>query len=135
MATIAMAFPIRPEKFSSWRKTVVDLAGPRREEFGAARRRQGCTRERIWLQQTPQGPLEIIILETEDPARTLQEIATSQEPFDVWFRQFVLEHYGLDLSQPMPGPLVPTSLGVVSRVTASREGATVTTTTDRREGP
>jgi hypothetical protein len=28
----------------------------------------------------------------------------SQEPFDVWFRQFLMEIYGLDLSQPPAGP-------------------------------
>ena len=32
------------------------------------------------------------------------EIATLHEPFDAWFRAFVLEHNGLDLSRSMPGP-------------------------------
>jgi hypothetical protein len=104
MAVIAMAMPILPDKFDSWRERVDALTGSRREEFGAARRRQGVTRQRVWLQQTPAGPLEILLLETDDPARTFGEIATSQEPFDVWFRQFVLEHYGIDLTQPAPGP-------------------------------
>ena len=62
-------------------------------------------RERIWLQPAPQGDLEILYLEVDDPARAFQEIAASQEPFDVWFRGFALEHYGLDLTQPLPGPL------------------------------
>jgi hypothetical protein len=105
MATIALVLPIVPEKFDAWRRTMAELAGPRLDELAAARRRQLVTRERIWLQPTPQGPMEILVLDTDDPTRTFQEIATSQDPFDVWFREFVLEHYGLDLSQPMPGPL------------------------------
>lgn len=105
MATIAMAVPIIPKKLSSWRKTIEELRGPRRKDFDAARRRQGCTWEKAWLQETPQGPLEILVLECDNPGALFQEVATSEEPFDVWFRQFALEHLGLDLSQPMPGPL------------------------------
>jgi transposase len=44
--------------------------------------------------------------DTDDPTRSFQEIAISHDAFDVWFREFALEHYGLDLSQPMPGPEV-----------------------------
>ncbi|MEA2586147.1 MAG: hypothetical protein QOF33_4232 [Thermomicrobiales bacterium] len=105
MAMLAMALPILPGKEGTWERTMADLAGPRRAEFAAARRRQGITRERIWWQHTPQGDLEVLYLETDDPARAFGEIASSREPFDVWFRGFVLEHYGIDLSQPMPGPL------------------------------
>ena len=104
MAVLAMALPILPGKEDLCERTLADLAGPRRAEFAAARRRQGITRERIWRQHTPQGELELLYFETEDPARAFAEIASSQEPFDVWFREYVLETYGLDLSQPMPGP-------------------------------
>ena|SRR5215207_3960933 len=104
MASLALVLPLLPGKTDAWRQAMEELKRSRWEEFGAARRRQGISRERLWLQQTPQGDLEILYLETEDPARALQAIATSQEPFDVWFRDFVREHYGLDLSQPLPGP-------------------------------
>ncbi|MFN2555809.1 MAG: hypothetical protein ABR592_02885 [Nitriliruptorales bacterium] len=102
-------------KLDSWRKTVTDLAGARSEEFGAARRREAVTRERTWLQQTPEGPLEIVVMETDDPARTFQSIATSQEPFDDWFRQFVLELAGVDLSQPAPLVAARAGPGLVDR--------------------
>jgi len=105
MAVLAMVLPVLPGKEASWEQTLATLAGPRRAEFGAARRRQGVRRERIWRQRTPEGSLEILYLEVDDPDRTFREIATSQEPFDVWFRGYVLDHYGLDLAQPMPGPL------------------------------
>ncbi|MGH2557557.1 MAG: hypothetical protein ACRDJH_00725 [Thermomicrobiales bacterium] len=104
MAVIAMALPILPGKLDSWRQRMDEITGARWAEFGASRQRQGVSRQRLWLQQTPAGNIEIILLETDDPARTFGDIATSQEPFDVWFRQFVLEHYGLDLTQPAPGP-------------------------------
>jgi hypothetical protein len=39
------------------------------------------------------------------PARFFELLATSHDPFDVEFRAFLLDVYGLDLSQPPPGPL------------------------------
>ena len=105
MAVLAMVLPLLPGKTAEWRQRMAELAGPRRPEFAAARRRQGVTRERIWLQASPAGDLEILYLEVDDPARAFQAIAASQEPFDVWFRGFAREHYGLDLTQPMTGPL------------------------------
>ncbi|MGH2557556.1 MAG: hypothetical protein ACRDJH_00720 [Thermomicrobiales bacterium] len=104
MAAVAMALPILPGKLESWRRGMDEQTGSRWAAGGAARRRWGVTRERIWLQQTPTGNIEIILLETDDPARMFQEIATSQESFEVWLRQFVLENLGIDLTQTMPGP-------------------------------
>ena len=31
-------------------------------------------------------------------------LATSEDPFDVWWRGQILEIHGIDLSQPLPGP-------------------------------
>jgi hypothetical protein len=104
MAALAMVLPILPGKTESWRQGVAEMAGARRREFGTSRRRQSVSRERIWLQQTPQGGLEILYFEVDDPPRLFDDVATSQEPFDQWLRQFVFDHCGLDLSQPMPGP-------------------------------
>ena len=104
MAVIAMAMQIPPEKYESWRQTVSEFSGARSEEFDAARRRQGVKWQRVFVQQTSQGPMEILVLEADDPARAFEEMGRSQEPFDVWFRQFLMEIYGLDLSQPPAGP-------------------------------
>jgi hypothetical protein len=102
MPMIAMALPIRPEKYEKWREGVSSFAGARRAEFDASRRRMGAVRERIWLQQTPQGPVELLFIEADDPARLFEQLATSQEPFDVEFRAWVLDVYGLDLTKPPP---------------------------------
>jgi hypothetical protein len=105
MPMIAMALPIPPEKLETWRETLSSFAGARRAEFGDSRRRMGAVREWVWLQQTPQGAMELLVIEAADPARLFEQLATSQEPFDVDFRAFVLDVYGIDLSQPLPGPL------------------------------
>lgn len=43
-------------------------------------------------------------MEADDPGKALGAMATSQEPFDIEFRAFLMDIYGLDLSQPPPGP-------------------------------
>jgi hypothetical protein len=104
MVMIAMTLAIPPEKFSSWRSAVAEMTGPRRAEFAAARRRQGVNRQGVWVQQGPEGRREILVMEVEDPHRAFELMATSQEPFDVWLREVLLDTYKLDLTQS-PGPL------------------------------
>jgi hypothetical protein len=102
MTLIAMVFPIPPEKLDLWRAGVESFGGERRAEYEAARARQGVLRQGVFLQQGPGGPLEILVMETEDPERMFREMATSTEPFDVEFREFVQEVYGMDLAGPLP---------------------------------
>ena len=42
---------------------------------------------RAYLQHTPQGDMVIVYLEGDDIVRSFQSFATSQDAFDVWFRQ------------------------------------------------
>ena len=37
--------------------------------------------------------------------RTFELMATSEEPFDLEFREFLMNIYGLDLAEPSPGPM------------------------------
>ncbi len=105
MAAIALAFPILPGKLDAWKRFVQEMAGPRRSEHEASRRRMGVSVERVWHQTTPQGDLAIVYEEADDLAQGLPRLAASQEPFDVWFKQQVLEIHGVDFNQPLPGPL------------------------------
>ncbi len=105
MPMIAMAAPIPPEKYEKWREGMSSYAGARRAEYDASRRRMGAVRQGVWVQQTPQGPIELLFIEAEDLARVFEQVATSEEPFDVEFRAFIQDVYGLDLTQPLPVPL------------------------------
>lgn len=105
MPMIVMALPIPPERYDAWRSAVTGFAGPRRDEYTAARVRQGVTRQGVFVHHTAEGPVEIMVMEADDLDRALAEIATSQEPFDVEFRRFLMDVYGLDLAQPPSGPL------------------------------
>jgi hypothetical protein len=105
MASFASAFPILPGKTEQWKHFSREMIGPRRSEFEASLQRQGVTREVIILQQTPQGDQAIIYFEAPDIPRAFEGAARSQEPYDVWLREQLKDTTGVDLSQPLPGPL------------------------------
>jgi hypothetical protein len=116
MATIAMTLAIPAGKLPLWKATTAEMAGPRMADFAASRHRQGVRRQDMWLQQGPGGPREILVMETEDPARTFELMATSDEPFDVWLRGQILRIFDLDLTQltgPPPEQVLRWSVGSV----------------------
>ena len=108
MASLAMALPLLPGKTEAWQHWVQEMAGARLSEFQASRKRLGIFREASFLQQTPMGDMALLYIEAEDIAHAFQGLATSQEPFDVLFRQRTQEFFGFDLTQPPPGPLPET---------------------------
>lgn len=108
MASLAMTLPLLPGKTEEWKRWVQEMAGARLSDFQASRKRLGITREESFLQQTPRGDMAILYIEAEDIARAFQGLATSQDPFDVLFRQKTQEFFGLDLAQPPSGPLPAT---------------------------
>ncbi len=59
----------------------------------------GVSDERIWIHETVTVATVIIVMETSSPDDTLQALATSQRPFDRWFRQEMLAVSGLDLAE------------------------------------
>lgn len=87
----------RDEMLSCWR-------GDRAREHRASRARHGITREATWIQATPSGDVAIVLLESNDLAASLFGIATSNDPFDAWFRAHVKTVHGIDLAAGMNLP-------------------------------
>ena len=104
MAMLAIAFPILPDKTDAWRQFSDQLAGPRKDEFAASRRRLGV-RERTFLQHTPMGDLVLVTLEGDDPAAAFAQLGESSDEFTTWFKSQVMDVHGVDLDAPPPGPL------------------------------
>jgi hypothetical protein len=105
MAALAFIAPILPGKEQTDKEHMREAIGTRRQEYAAWRRSQGVSREAVWHQQTPQGTVAIVYIEADNPQQVFQSMGTSTEPIAQWFRQSILEVHGLDLTQPMPGPL------------------------------
>jgi hypothetical protein len=94
---IVIAFPLLPGKRPHLGRFVDALLGERRTEY--TRSQVSVVRERWYLQSTPLGDLILVYMEVPDPKLAFSSMAASQEPFDVWFREQVLEITGVDLAQ------------------------------------
>jgi hypothetical protein len=103
MPTLAIALPCLPGGAARLKDIASELAGPRRAEFDDFHRRAGLTIERWFVQRTPDGDLVNVVLEGE-PLHAIGVLATSTEPFDVWFREQVKAVHGVDFAQPLPVP-------------------------------
>ncbi len=102
MPAIGFAVPILPGKEEQDREDMAEIAGPRREEAQAAWKRHGITRNAVWHQQTPDGTLAVVLIEAEDIEAAMQGIASSDDPFDQWFRGSIKEVHGIDIASDPP---------------------------------
>ena len=105
MAALAFALPILPGQENLVRSMgeAVSASGELREGYEESRKRLGIIEEKVWIQRTPIGQSIIVYWETEDPQRTLREIANSQDEVDKKFRE-VIENAApaIDLSKEDP---------------------------------
>jgi hypothetical protein len=105
MAAVAFALPILPgrEDLVKSMGEAVSGSGGLREEYEESRKRLGIREEKVWVQRTPIGASIIVYWETEDPQRTLREIADTQDEVDKKFKQIVEDAApAIDLSQENP---------------------------------
>jgi hypothetical protein len=105
MAVVAFALPILPGQGNTVRRLgeKASGSGPLRDAYEESRQSLGITEEKVWLQKTPTGEVLVIYWETDDPQRTLREIAASQDQFDCQFRKLIESTApALDLSEDQP---------------------------------
>jgi hypothetical protein len=105
MPTIAFAAPLLPGKTDADREALASCAsGDRRADHEASRKRAGITREAVWIQSTPGGDVAVVVIESDDIQAAMGALATSEEPFDVWFRDHIRDVHGMDLAEESPPP-------------------------------
>jgi hypothetical protein len=102
MESFAFVFPVLPGKAEEARAFGKEVMGPRASEMDVSRRPLGVTREAVWVHQTPMGDFGIVLIEGEDVVEANRRFAASTEPFDVWFKETVLDFSGVDFNQPIP---------------------------------
>jgi hypothetical protein len=103
--TLAFAVPILPGKTDADRAAMESCRdGDRKADHAASRTRAGITRESVWIQSTPGGDVAVVVIEANDAGAAMGALASSQEPFDVWFRDVLKDVHGMDLSEGFPPP-------------------------------
>lgn len=96
MAALAFVASIFPGKQEAWRRFYQALEGSRRPRYEEFHKRLRITKELVWLAETPRGDMAIVYVETDSPERMIPDLAASQLTFDCWFKEQLLELYGLD---------------------------------------
>ena len=105
MVNYCFVLPYLPEGAELAKKFVQENGhGKEHDDFY---RTAGISHEQVWIQRSPPGSsgapdLEVISIETNDPANTLKEFATSNHPWAIKFREFAKKAYGIDFSGPLP---------------------------------
>jgi hypothetical protein len=98
---VGMVFPVLPGKSESLATFASAMMNERKVEYEQSQ--ISISKESWWLQPTPMGDLCVVHFVADDPMAVFSSLGTSQEPFDVWFREQVLENTGVDLTVPPPG--------------------------------
>ena len=100
MTEIVFAIPIMHGKEEVDRQTRDEMAGARRDEYAAALKDAGITRQAVWHQQMPDGgTLAIVYIEGTDPDAH-QRFVSSDADISRWFVQRMQEAYGRDFTHP-----------------------------------
>ena len=103
MAAFAFTLPILPGQEEVVRRIGEAVSGGLREEYDESRRKLGIAEEKMWVQRTPIGQALVVYWDTEDPQRTLREIANAQDEFGKQFKQLIQGAApALDLSGEKP---------------------------------
>lgn len=99
----AAALPLLPHKTARVHEFATELNGIHAVEFEESLLRLGFGLT-LFVQHTPEVDLVISVVEGNEPASALGELAGSQHPFDRWHIQQISDQTGIDLSAPPPPP-------------------------------
>ena len=97
-------FPILTGKESSARAFAAEVIGARRADFAATQARSDVTRETWAVQETPMGSFMLVWFEG-NVEKAFTDLASDDSEFGIWFRGQVKDITGVDLGEPMAGPL------------------------------
>jgi hypothetical protein len=105
MDHVGFALSILPGKSADARAFLAELEGARKGQYAASERKIGITKELWFYQQTPNGDLFVVYMESADFGNALGMFSQSKDEFDVWFKERLANATGVDLNNPPPGPL------------------------------
>ncbi|MHA6249665.1 hypothetical protein ACXYMU_17110 [Pontibacter sp. CAU 1760] len=96
---LSMAVPIQEGKLAQWKQFMQDLNGKYRDAYRESRQKLNI-RERVFLQQLPQGDFVVLTLTGENPKEAFQHFGDGNDEFSRWFQHQVKDVHGMDLSNP-----------------------------------
>lgn len=102
MSVMAFGAPIKD--VNAARELAATLKGERRAEYLASQRRSGCVRERIFIGESPMGPIQMMYRESTNAGFRLAQVLSSSNPFDKFYMESVSKIAGVELGSRPAGP-------------------------------
>jgi hypothetical protein len=99
----AFFMPLLPGKREAALAFADCLSTTRRDELDKAQ--TTVTKESWFLQETPMGDFIIVHFHSPDGDTVSQNLKESSEPFDLWFKEQILDITGVDVSDGPGGPM------------------------------
>jgi len=96
--------PILEGKLEGWKTWTTDFVQSKKSEFDAFNKRYGLTRHDIWMAETPNGPVAVVLHEGPGGDSFMQKLGQSDNSFDKAMAANIMEFHGMDLNSPPPGP-------------------------------
>jgi hypothetical protein len=99
--TMLLAWDVSADQEEPWRRLLQELsyASREEEEYVESRKRLGVSAESVWLVAKPSGGgVAVVCLEALDPERALDDLASSEAPFDSWYSGAMRKIFGFDLA-------------------------------------
>src|SRR5436305_11076801 len=84
MAQLQIAYLPRPGTQERWRRLCQEVGGSRKDRFAASCQQAGITQVQVRLVQLLHGELLLITVQTQEPHRTLEALASCEHQFDHW---------------------------------------------------
>jgi len=97
--------PLKKDKLEAWKKWAGSLSSEQRQAFDDFNKKYGLIRHDAWLAETPNGPVVVALHEGPGAESFMQNVAKSNDDFEVDFKSKLMEYHGMDLSGPPPGPM------------------------------
>lgn len=107
MEQICLALPILPGRTQDAYAFMDELENQRKAEYATSEQRIGITKEAWFLATVPSGDQLVAYMETQDFGRALQLFSSSQDEFDLWFKERLANATGVDLNNPPPDMKLP----------------------------
>jgi hypothetical protein len=104
MSLYAFAAPVLPGKADRIRELAREVATS--DEAKSVRTAAGIDRERLYLQDTPDGDIAIVVWDTDDGERALKSLATATDDYSVRFHADIMDIHGIDATDTdsVPSP-------------------------------
>ena len=97
--------PIVEGKLEAWKDWMADLKGSKHHDFEEFNKRFGLTRHDIWLAETPDGAVAVVLHEGPGADEFMQKVGEAKNGFDMEMRRHIEDFHNMRLDQPPPGPM------------------------------